>query len=677
MKNRLFIFCIGLLGFVYSCNDTLNIEPQSSISPEQYFTDESQLAAYAINFYGDYSINGTNYTGVFPQHAAWTFGIFGIDAQTDNMTQPTYDNKYVPGQLKVAQDGGDWDFSQIYQCNYFFDHIQDRTITGNQTNIQHYIGEMYVIRAYIYFGKLQTLGDFPIVTSVLPNDAAVLTDASKRAPCNEVARFIIQDLDSAIQMMQPTSPDGRKQRLSKYCALLLKSRVALYEAAWLKYFNGTALVPNGPDWPGASKDYNANYQFPSGNIDNEINYFLDQAIDASKQVADNFALVNNTMTDQSQSPTGIDFSQACDANPYCQMFSAVDMSGFNEVLLWREYSKGLGITHNVDVYAQRGNDAVGTTRGMVDGFLMKNGLPIYASGSGYAGDDSISSVRKNRDGRLWIFLKEPNQTNVLYPNSIGDHATPVELIPDITVSTVEQKYTTGYAIRKGLNYDQIQCANGGCYTGALVFRATEAYLNYIEAYYERYGNLDATAQSYWQNIRTRAGVDPDFNKTIAATDVSKEAANDWGAYSAGNLVNSTLYNIRRERRCELMAEGLRWMDLKRWRALDQMINTPYHIEGFKLWGPMQNWYDPSTLKYGIGDASNVSAPSISQYLRPYEMTTTSLAFNGYKWAMAHYLNPIAIHHFLITASDGQDISTSPIYQNPGWPTTANVGPTGY
>jgi hypothetical protein len=45
------------------------------------------------------------------------------------------------------------------------------------------------------------------------------------------------------------------------------------------------------------------------------------------------------------------------------------------------------------------------------------------------------------------------------------------------------------------------------------------------------------------------------------------------------------------------------MDLKRWRAPDQMITTPYHIEGFKLWDPMQAWWSTSSLKYGIGDGS--------------------------------------------------------------------------
>src|SRR5699024_779981 len=101
------------------------------------------------------------------------------------------------------------------------------------------------------------------------------------------------------------------------------------------------------------------------------------------------------------------------------------------------------------------------------------------------------------------------------------------------------------------------------------------YLNYIEAEYEKNGTLNATAIQYWKEIRQRAKVNTNISKTIAATNMSKETR-DWGAYSAGQLVDPTLYNIRRERRDELMAEGLRFMDLKRWRSLDQLINTPAH-----------------------------------------------------------------------------------------------------
>lgn len=36
-------------------------------------------------------------------------------------------------------------------------------------------------------------------------------------------------------------------------------------------------------------------------------------------------------------------------------------------------------------------------------------MPIYAVGSGYHGDLTIADVRKDRDSRLSLFLKEPGQ----------------------------------------------------------------------------------------------------------------------------------------------------------------------------------------------------------------------------------------------------------------------------
>ena len=44
----------------------------------------------------------------------------------------------------------------------------------------------------------------------------------------------------------------------------------------------------------------------------------------------------------------------------------------------------------------------------------------------------------------------------------------------------------------------------------------------------------------------------------------------------------------------------------------------------------------------------------------------SLGYNGYNWHMAHYLEPIAIQHFKITATDQEGYSDSPVYQNPYW-----------
>lgn len=156
--------------------------------------------------------------------------------------------------------------------------------------MKHLVGEGYFLRALEYFFRLQRLGDFPIVKTVLPDEQEALTEASKRSPRNEVARFILSDLDQAISLM---NNNVKKTRLSKNAALLLKSRVALFEATWEKYHAGTALVPNGTGWPGAGKDYNAGYQFPSGSIEKEIEFFLTEAMSAASQVADAVQLIGN------------------------------------------------------------------------------------------------------------------------------------------------------------------------------------------------------------------------------------------------------------------------------------------------------------------------------------------------------------------------------------------------
>ena len=49
------IFIIAALCFINtSCNDFLNIEPESEISPEKYLWDEKDLAAYTIRYYAGY-----------------------------------------------------------------------------------------------------------------------------------------------------------------------------------------------------------------------------------------------------------------------------------------------------------------------------------------------------------------------------------------------------------------------------------------------------------------------------------------------------------------------------------------------------------------------------------------------------------------------------------------------
>lgn len=656
MKNIILLATATAALITSGCNAFLDLEPMASLSPEQYLTTEANVGAYATDMYN-----------VLPVHGEFGWGRWSADSGTDNMAYAAPNDYFAPGYWRVPATGGSYgDFSSIYRSNYFLNFVipkyESGDISGLDANIRHYIGEVYFFRAWVYFEKLKYVGDFPIITEPLPDDLAVLTENSKRKPRNEVARFILSDLDKAIEYMSEVPPVGGANRLDKDCAHLLKSRVALFEATWEKYFKGTAFVPNGPGWPGAKKDYNANYQFPEGDIDSEIAFFLKTAMSEAKTVADKYSLVNNTGEYQT--------SADGPSNPYFDMFGAVNMSEYPEIMLYKSYSYTAGVYHQTDRFTAGANAGYGITKSMVDAFLMSDGLPIYASND-YPGDADLMKVLDGRDSRARLFIKKPGDPLIL-TNVEGTYneSYTVEPWPNVIAATTAQKYTTGYTIKKGLNFDGAQTYN--CEIGCIIFRAVEAYLNYIEASYELNGNIDGTADGYWRAIRRRAGVSEDYMNTVKNTDVAKESETDWGAWSGGKLIDETLFNIRRERRCELMAEGFRGDDLRRWRSMDQMIETPYHVLGVNLYDELAtNENFMAVNQPGLVEGVNVSPSSFSKYIAPYHVLDNNRAYNGYRWAMAHYLDPIAIQHFLITG--GSDIEASPLYQNPGWPLEPNKG----
>jgi hypothetical protein len=667
MKLHKLLFTTLALGAMFaSCTDYLEQEPPSYLTPEGFFSSEDKVQAAA---------NGL-YASVLPGHGNWSYGTYANDVNTDNQMNNYSDTKYGNGLWLTSNTNSNWSWTNIrdinFQLNKALEAYEAGEIDGSDTNIRQYIGELYFLRAYAYFTFMKNFGDMPIVTVALNDDEAELVEASKRQPHNEVARFILSDLDTAMTYMKEDF-EKRHTRISYDAALLFKSRVALYEGSWLTYFAGTPFVAGGNGWPGAAKDYNANYTYPSGSIENEAKYFLTEAANAAETIAEKYKSTLRTNT-------GVIPQKEGDAeNPYFNIWGSTDMSDASEVILWREYSKSLSVVNCVEVAIQHSNYGSGVTRSMVESYLMKDGKPIYNSAYTYK-DGTVAEVATDRDPRLTIFLKVPGQKNVFKNMSATeDHYVEDEPLADITNKNAEDGYVTGYAIRKGGTFDKELCGNGNSYNGCVIFRATEALLNYMEAEYMLTQNLSAGhILEYWRTVREKAGFTGDAinpETTINATDMSKETL-DWGAYSAGQLLSDkTLYNIRRERRCELLAEGLRDMDLKRWRAMDQMINTPFHMEGIHLWNSeMEKLYTEGGYDLtcdGSGNAT-VSAPSLSEYYRPLEVNMSNNSYkNGWVWHMAHYLQPLPLRQFLLSATDHASVDQSPLYQNPYWPTTTD------
>lgn len=631
-----------------SCNDFLDKEPLDFGSSESYYRTENDLKIAVNAFYEYLPINGSGSSNT---------GLYMDDTSSDNMIKGGADVLFYYGNKRVPDvnpnpgtfANTNWDFNHFRGINFFLQKVEENKdiLTGSATFIDHYIGEAYFFRAWEHYRLLRYFGDAPILTEFLPDDTETLALASKRYPRNEVARFILEDLDRAIDLMMDSAPE--KGRVTKSVAYALKARVALYEGTWEKYHANTCFVPGNSKWPGQA--YWPDFSWKSGSAQAEINFFLDQAIEAAELAVGGRGLNSD----------------------YMSLFNSADLSGMPEVLLARYYMQGVSM-HSCSYYLKAGGGC-GVTHQAVSSYLMANGLPTYAAGNDYKGDATSYSELMNRDPRIagnrnadgtypraatWTtdnskftgygivrpagFIKEGSDTVFYYKPAID--------------KTGQDKSTTGYEVNKWVNRDANQLLQNGCTTAVPLFRVAEAMLNYIEAYYERYGNLGGQCDAYWKAIRTRAGVDIDYAKTISKTDMNKEAAIDFGAYSHGNMVDATLLNIRRERRCELLAEGLRLDDLKRWRALDTMKN--WQPEGFKLWAGMDDMYTTTELSSGI------SSSSLSDYIRPLQAYATSVVFDGYTFPKPHYLEPIPVSEFLLTVDSSTGKST--LYQNPGWPT---------
>lgn len=136
---------------------------------------------------------------------------------------------------------------------------------------------------------------------------------------------------------------------------------------------------------------------------------------AASQVADAVQLTENNQIIRDQASKG--------KNPYYDMFASHDPSGYSEVIMYRGYDLSLNNSHHFNHYLYSGGNT-GYTHQFEQVFLMENGLPVYAAGSGYAGDDYITDTKIDRDWRWRLFMKAPKEAKAV------DNIATVEYFPE-------------------------------------------------------------------------------------------------------------------------------------------------------------------------------------------------------------------------------------------------------
>lgn len=423
MKNISFIFILCL--FLWSCNDEfLELTPTTKLGESvDFFETKSGLETFTNSFYSyvdqqvlldDFNSDNCEHIGNPPPVRR---GVY---------TVPT------------ALGSGSWSWTQLRNINYFIQMSSRAAISSDIKN--PYIALARFFRARFYFEKTKLFGDVPWYSRPLnTNDNDELY--KPRDPRTVIMDSVLKDLDYAIQYLPVIKS---KNKISKWTALALKSRVCLYEGTWRKYHTEASLP--------------------------KANELLNLCVDASKQIMD--ASVYSLFTTGNKNGDYFELFQPKNAHT-------------EEVILAKSFADGSYFYYS-PMFTSTSNGNYGATNSLVSSYLLKTGQPVSPNQYDTA---SYYIEFQGRDPRL--------SQSVLYPGYIRVGNT-AKAVTDFAENR------TGYQIIKRVGppiEDQ-----GGDTRDAIIFRYAEVLLNYAEAKAELGSITQDDLNKTINLIRSRVGI---------------------------------------------------------------------------------------------------------------------------------------------------------------------------
>lgn len=403
--------------------------------------------------------------------------------------------------------------------------------------------EVRFIRAYLFFRLSNFYGDIPFFLKEISLAESKTITRTKRA---DVLRQLHEELDDIIPIL-PKKEDltiGERGRITKAAAVMLKARIYLMQNDMVNVEKYCGYL-----------------------IDNQGEYGGYSLFDTA---TDDFTAYENL------------FRSAYEYNDEV----ILDYSYIPQDIVW-DYFIDM-VPPSVAGYRVCGNTP---TQSLVDSYIMlSSGLPVqnaYTKPVPYASDpsynDSPTTMANGRDKRL--------AATVAYHGSVwkdkSASGAPVShtltIAPGSTSEDVhggENKSQTGYYVRKLFDVDH--GTDLKMHNNIIMMRYADVLLMYAEAC-ERNGRFD---QAVWDKtirpIRERAGFE-------------SAASLDYPAAYTSNMREI----IRRERRCELALEGLRYYDLVRWgRDPEGAYNLlDGQVYGAKFASSMTDYLKVEVFKY--------------------------------------------------------------------------------
>ena len=526
MKKHIIKICLVVIAtfLSISCNDDfLERYPLDEISNDSFWNTETDLEVYNNSLYN--LVRDDNDVPIFMgfddgfdshRYGIWNYSGFSDNTAPRHSRHNEYSRKRA-GKHTISNGAAwygwrGWDF--VRAVNVGMDNYGTAEVSEEVRN--KYIGEARLMRGWFYADKISKFGAAQWYESELNiDDDEILY--GERDDRQTVMTNVLADINFAVANIPDDWGDGNAPgRINRWGALLVKSRICLFEGTWRKYHG----------------------------VGSDADMWLTEAKNAAKELMDG-------------GPYSL-YKGAPGAEYNALHRITDDLAGNPEVIYWRRYERGI-FTNHTQSYHRGYND--GMTKDMVEDYLCTDGLPITTSGL-YQGDANYTDIFENRDPRLRQTILHPDDQAIY---RYGNHEPDVYSYPRVQGMPGGLKTYTGYHIIKVYDVGAAHASYNSSQTPAITMRFAEALLNYAEATAElgggiiSQGDLDISINL----LRDRVNME----RLVADPPMDPKYANDG--------ISAVLAEIRRERRVELFMEGFRYDDLRRWKMGKKLENKDY------------------------------------------------------------------------------------------------------
>lgn len=440
---------------------------------------------------------------------------FCISTTMDNAAKKSL-SVYESGAY-TKETSTSWSWGTLRNINYFLKYNHSPEVSESVRN--HYSGIARFFRALFYYDKLVTYGEVPWIEEPLEPDSPELhaTQDSR----DVIISHIMDDLDYAHANITTASAVPGANEINKWTPLLLKARACLFEGSFRKYHAGSPYVA------GCAITADTLYA-RAARAASTLRLKGPYTIHTGTAYADGRGAYRELFTSDDAVADEVMLSVGCDQD--------IKLGYQN---FW----------YNSPSYGSR----LCMTRTMANTYLNRDGSFHVDTHQQFADETANRDLRLNQTIRCADYTcRSAEGVYVLTPPNMTGHSF------------------TGYQFTKYV-IDDVSFDGGETnYNDIPIMRFAEALL--IEA--EATAELGTITDGIWSAtigaLRRRAGITGgDLDNLPAASDPCMKALYPEIADKA------VLLEIRRERECELILEGQRIDDLKRWACGHLWQDAPW------------------------------------------------------------------------------------------------------